>query len=337
MALEIAESAEVSRRLLEAPEPIRQLARSMHGDGARACVTVARGSSDHAAAHFAALMARLTGRFVASMPPSWTTVLRSPWPAGTWRPIVFSQSGRSPDLQAVVEALDPHAHWSAAFVNDPTSSIWPAVSHRIPLLAGPERSVAATKSVVAQMVAGAMLVDACIDAADERSVLQAELPALPGVLEEALASPDWPIDPDWLRVEQVLVIGRGQSLPIAQEIALKLKETCRVHAEAFSSAEVRHGPQAMIDSRYRALILAPDRVAINDLRDTADHLHRLGAMVNVAGSAPWCDVPAIVGPLELCAGLPLLVQAYRWVEALSRARGLDPDRPRHLSKVTLTR
>lgn len=337
MGREIAESPEVARRLLAEPEPMRRLARSMRDDGARTCVTIARGSSDHAAHHFAALMARLTGRWIASMPPSWTTVLQSPWPPGRWRPLAFSQSGRSPDLIATVQALDPQGLWSAAFVNETESPLASAARFLVPLKAGPEQSVAATKSVVAQLVAGAMLVDACVDPTRGHHELRSELERLPDALDRTLRAPPWPIDPSWLDARHVLVIGRAQALPIAQEIALKLKETSLIHAEAVSAAELRHGPQAIVGAGVHALLVAPDALTEDQLRDTAEHLRHLGATVHAIGRHGWCDLQVAPHGLELCAGVPVLAQAYPWIEGLSRALGRDPDRPRHLSKVTLTR
>jgi glucosamine--fructose-6-phosphate aminotransferase (isomerizing) len=337
MLSEILQAPQVLDRLHgEASHAVRALARQIVTDDARTCVTVARGSSDHAAHHFSALMARMTGRFVASMPPSWTTVLESPWPAQRWRPIAFSQSGRSPDLLVVLQALDPGGRHSAAFVNDAGSPLAQAVMHPIDLQAHPERAVAATKSVLAQLLAGAMLVEACADGGKGHPALAAELQALSAGVDQVLGAAPWDLGPGWAQARHLLVVGRGQSLAIAHEIALKCKEVCQLHAEAISAAELRHGPQALADAGLHVLVLAPDDLGAQALHDTATHMTQLGAVVAAAGPHPWCDLPVPALGLQFLAGLPLLAVAYRWVEALSRARGLDPDRPRHLTKVTLT-
>jgi len=337
MLSEILQAPQVLERLYAgAAEQVQALARQIVTDDARTCVTVARGSSDHAALHFSALMARMSGRFVASMPPSWTTVLQAPWPSARWRPIAFSQSGRSPDLLAVLDALDPGGRYSAAFVNDAASPMAQAVAHPVDLRAYPERAVAATKSVLAQLLAGAMLAEACADGGNGHPVLAADLQALASGVDTVLQAQPWPVAPDWAQARHLLVVGRGQSLAIAHEIALKCKEVCQLHAEAISAAELRHGPQALADAGLHVLVLAPDDLGAQALHETATHMTQLGALVAAAGPHPWCDLPVPALGLQFVAGLPLLAAAYRWVEALSRARGLDPDRPRHLSKVTLT-
>ncbi len=203
-------------------------------------LTVARGSSDHAA-HFMAylIMARL-GRLVTSLPMSLITLYQSQIACDGLVSMAFSQSGQSPDLVAPTRFFTDGGARTAAFVNDPESPLAKAAQWVFPLHAGAETSVAATKSYITQLVAGARLVAAWQD----DLVLQSALSGLPGALSRA-ANTDWSAAVDvLLDADRLFVIGRGTGLPIAMEAALKFKETCGIQAEAFSGAEVKHGPMA---------------------------------------------------------------------------------------------
>ncbi len=297
-------------------------------------LTVARGSSDHAA-HYAAylIMARL-GRLVTSLPMSLVTLYQSRIACQGLATFAFSQSGQSPDLVEPTRYFRGGGAMTAAFVNDADSPLARAAQWVFPLHAGSESSVAATKSFIAQMVAGARLVAAWQDDAD----LQAALAALPEALARA-AQTDWSAAVDDLRnADRLLVIARGLGLPVALEAALKFKETCGIQAEAFSGAEVQHGPMALIEEGYPLLVFAPRGPAQAGLLALAQALRELGGRVLVAAPAgtPGSSLAIAETGSEDLDAISMIQSFYPLVEALSRARGLDPDRPRHLNKVTRT-
>jgi glucosamine--fructose-6-phosphate aminotransferase (isomerizing) len=298
-------------------------------------LTVARGSSDHAA-HFMAylIMARL-GRLVTSLPMSLVTLYQSSIEARGLLALAFSQSGQSPDLIGPMKYFYKSGALTAAFVNDAASPLAEAVGHVFPLHAGEEKSVAATKSFIAQLVAGAHVVAAWQeDAALERAVM-----ALPSALEGAL-SQDWSVAVEALQdAERMFVIGRGTGLPVAMEAALKFKETCAIQAEAFSGAEVKHGPMALIDEGFPLLVFAPRGPAQEGLLKMADEMRLRGARVLLAAppGTPGMELPLAEAPSPDLEPIVAIQSFYLMVEALSRARGFDPDRPRHLSKVTRTK
>jgi glutamine---fructose-6-phosphate transaminase (isomerizing) len=299
-----------------------------------ALLTVARGSSDHAA-HFMAylIMARL-GRLVTSLPMSLITLYQSQIDCDGLVSLAFSQSGQSPDLVAPTQFFRAGGACTTAFVNDPASPLAQASQWVFPLHAGVEASVAATKSFIAQLVAGARLVAAW----QNDSALHAALAGLPGVLARA-AQADWSAAVEALRgVDRLFVIGRGTGLAIAQEAALKFKETCAIQAEAFSGAEVKHGPMALIDDGYPLLVFAPRGPAQAGLLALADEMRKRGARVLLAAPAntPGCDLPIIETASVELDPISAIQSFYPMVEALARARGFDPDRPRHLAKVTRT-
>ncbi|HVE54118.1 MAG TPA: SIS domain-containing protein, partial [Ramlibacter sp.] len=216
-------------------------------------LTIARGSSDHAA-HYAAylVMARL-GRLVASMPMSLVTLYQSRIRCDGLASLAFSQSGQSPDLIGPTEYFRRCGAITCAFVNDASSPLARAAEWLFPLHAGEEKSVAATKSFIAQLVAGARLTASWQD----DGALHEALRQLPQAMEKAVQA-DWSAAVDVLqRADRLFVVGRGLGLPVAMEAALKFKETCGIQAEAFSGAEIQHGPMALIEEGYPLLVFAP--------------------------------------------------------------------------------
>jgi glucosamine--fructose-6-phosphate aminotransferase (isomerizing) len=335
MLAETLEAPAAAARMLAADaDRLRETVDALRADPPRALLTLARGSSDHAAAHFAYLaMARL-GLLAASLPPSLLTLHPPRLAAQGLLAVAFSQSGRSPDLVQSLQQLRAGGARTLAFVNEPGSPLAGAAERSFGLHAGPERSVAATKSVVAQLVAGARLVAAW----EGDLTLQAAVHALPELLAEALAV-DWSAAlPVLVSARQLYVVGRGTGLPAAHEIALKLKETCALHAEAYSGAELRHGPMALVQPGFPVLLLAPHGPAHEGLLALASELRARRATVLLAAPAgtPGATLPLPATAHEALGAIPAVLAAYPLAEALARARGLDPDAPRHLSKVTLT-
>jgi glucosamine--fructose-6-phosphate aminotransferase (isomerizing) len=300
----------------------------------RSALTVARGSSDHAAHYMAYLVMARLGRLVTSLPMSLVTLYQSKLDCDGLVSWAFSQSGRSPDLIAPTRFLREGGARTVAVVNDAGSPLAEAAQWVLPLHAGAETSVAATKSYIAQLVAGARIVAHWQDDA----ALLAALQALPEVLARA-ADADWsPLVEALVHADKLFVIGRGTSLAIAMEAALKFKEVCGIQAEAFSGAEVKHGPMALIDEGYPLLVFAPRGPAQAGLLQLADEMRCRGARVLVAApvGTPGAELPLVVAGHEDLDPIAAIQSYYLAVEALARARGLDPDKPRHLNKVTLT-
>jgi len=300
----------------------------------RSMLTIARGSSDHAAHYMAYLIMARLGRLVTSLPMSLITLYQSRLSCDDLVSFAFSQSGQSPDLVAPIRFFRAGGARTVAFVNDATSPLAHAAQWVFPLHAGAETSVAATKSYIAQLAAGARLVAAW---QGDRE-LQDAVTRLPEVLERA-ARQDWsPAIEALVVADRLFVIGRGTGLAVAMEAALKFKETCGIQAEAFSGAELKHGPMALVDDGYPILVFAPRGPAQPGLLALADELARRGARVLLAAPSdtPGAQLPIFGTDAEDLDPIPLIQSFYPMVEALARERGLDPDRPRHLAKITLT-
>jgi glucosamine--fructose-6-phosphate aminotransferase (isomerizing) len=279
------------------------------------------------------VMARL-GRLVTSLPMSVVTLYRSRIACDGLAAFAFSQSGQSPDLVEPLRGFSDGGATTVAFVNDAASPLAQAARWVLPLHAGEETSVAATKSFIAQLVAGARLVAAW----QGDATLGAAIAALPAVLSRAAAA-DWRAGVEVLATaDRLLVIGRGIGLAVAQEAALKFKETCGLQAEAFSGAEVRHGPMALIEDGYPLLVFAPRGPAQEGLLTLADEMGRAGARVLLAAppGTPGVELPLAQTGAEELDPVAAIQSFYLMVEALARARGRDPDRPPRLQKVTRT-
>ena len=299
-----------------------------------AAVTVARGSSDHAASYLAYLLTARLGLPVASLSPSLVTLRHAPLRARGLLAAALSQSGQSPDIVESLAALGAAGAITVALVNDTASPLARTAAHCLALHAGPERAVAATKSYIASLAAAARLVGAWQDDAP----FLAGLASLPAHLARA-AQADWSAAiPPLAAATRAIVVGRGLGLAIAAEAALKLKETSGLHAEAFSGAELRHGPMALIGPGETVLVLAMRGPALPGLVALAAELRERGAATLLAA-------PADIRPRDLTlttTGEPDLdplaaIQSfYPLAATLAEARGMNPDNPPNLSKVTRT-
>jgi glucosamine--fructose-6-phosphate aminotransferase (isomerizing) len=335
MGSEAREAADAVRRLLDGnAAALAALGETLRANPPKLVVTCARGSSDHAATYGKYLIETLTGVPVASAAPSVASVFGAPVAAGDFLCIAISQSGRSPDLLATVEAQKAAGARVVALVNDESSPLAAMADTLIGLKAGPEKSVAATKSYIASLAGLAAIVAAW----SQDAALGDALVALPEGLEQA-RDLDWGVAQEALvDARNLFVIGRGYSLAIAQEAALKFKETCGLHAEAFSAAEVRHGPMAIVNKGFPVLGFATSDTAGDSVREAAAEFAGREARVCLADAQAGGDAT-----LPTIAGHPaiepiLMVQSfYLMTNALSVARGFDPDRPQHLRKVTETR
>ena len=317
LAREAAEAAAGARLQLATCGPVlAELARRLASRPPAVVATCARGSSDAAATYGAYLIETALGRIVASVGPSVAPAFE-----GLARDrrdtllIAISQSGRSPDLVRLATAARRDGALVVGLINDERSALATACELVIPLCAGDERGVAATKSFLLACIGLLQLAAAWSGNAELHAAARAAPDALAAAAEldwtEALA----PLT----GATSLYVIGRGLGLAAALELALKLKETCGLHAEAFSSAEVLHGPVALITPGFPIFALGDDALP----------LAQLGATIHRAG-------PGVAGVSPLLVPLCQVQSVYLALPALAAARGLDADTPRHLRKVTET-
>lgn len=335
MLKEACSSAEcVARQLAHDRQRYAELGKSLRERPPSTVLTVARGSSDHASSYAAYLIMARLGRIVASLPMSLVTLHKSPLQAKDALAIAISQSGQSPDVVEPIRYFREGGAATVALVNDAASPLAEAAEWTLPLHAGPELSVAATKSFITSLVAGARV---AAHWQDDAELLRA-IDALPESLAAAAKS-DWSAALDVLApASRIMVVGRGISFPVALEAALKFKETSAIQAEAFSGAEIKHGPMALIDEGYPLLIFATRGPAQAGLVQLAQEMRGRGAHVLLAAQDDVAERNLTL-PTAATPDLDPIVaiQAFYVMAAkLAQARGLDPDKPRHLSKVTKT-
>jgi glucosamine--fructose-6-phosphate aminotransferase (isomerizing) len=298
-----------------------------------AVVTCARGSSDNAATFAKYLIESRAKVLTSSAAPSMSSLYEA---QPDLRGVVFiaiSQSGKSPDLLASTEAAKRGGALVIALCNSTGSPLATLADHLVPLCAGVETSVAATKSYIGSLTAVVHLVASWTA---DRALLDA-LQQCPAQLEQA-----WDLDwsaavPALTRAANLYVVGRGFGLGIAQEVALKLKETCGLHAEAFSAAEVKHGPMALVRSGFPVLMLSQNDESRAGIAALAQDFVARGAEVLLAGIEVARALPLPTIAADAAIEPILMIQSfYRLAAALAVARGFDPDKPPHLNKVTET-
>jgi len=297
-------------------------------------VTCARGSSDHAATFAKYLIETHVGTPTASFAPSVSSVYAAKQNMADAVFLAISQSGASPDLLASARAASEAGALVIALVNVEDSPLGGLADAVIPLRAGPEISVAATKSYIATLTAVTQLVAAW----SQSEALKKALERLPAQLEEAWRL-DWTPAADALEsATNLFVIGRGVGLGIAQEAALKFKETTGLHAEAYSAAEVRHGPMAIVDRGFPVLLFTQDDRTRDGVDKVVDDFTSRGALVLVAGKAydNAVNLPSLEDVAPATAPIVFVQSFYRMVNDLAVRRGYDPDSPPHLLKVTET-
>jgi glutamine---fructose-6-phosphate transaminase (isomerizing) len=336
MAAELSEApAIVQAQARELAAPLAALIARLVARPPNVVVTCARGSSAHAAAFAKHLIERNLGIPVAAAAPNIATVYHGRLRLKDQLFLAISQSGSSDDLIETAAAARAAGAVTAAIVNNTNSPLANACELVLPMAAGPERSIAATKTFIASLTALLRLI---AQWAGDRG-MSAACDRLPERLMEA-AQLDWREALAPLTAATALIaIGRGPTLAIAREAALKLKETCALHAEAFSSSEFRHGPIALVSSALSVLMLAPTDASALGFADLAADLYRAGARVLIADrSAATSGRLPTLEPDQADADAVCLIQSfYGFLLQLAKARGTDVDNPRHLQKVTRTR
>jgi glucosamine--fructose-6-phosphate aminotransferase (isomerizing) len=331
MAREIAEIPAVAGRLLARTDVFAAIAERIEQLKPRVVVFCGRGSSGYVGIYLRYLFEARLGMLASASAPSVVTAYERPPDMRGVLFVVISQSGRSPDLVTATQVARNVGALTLAIVNDEQSPAAVAAELVLPIGAGREHAVAATKTVVSSMIAGACLV-ARLARDDE---LTESLLQMPSRLSLALDC-DWSAWADAVAgAAATFVVGRGYALGCVREIALKVSETLRIPAIGHSAAELRHGPWASISSSTPVLVLRQDdRTAaavdgvIQDLSGTKAPAFTAGG---AAGTLPW-----IGDGHPACDPILMLVPAYRAIERAARKRGFDPDNPPNLSKVTHT-
>ena len=332
---EIHEQPDAVERLLEREEGcVTRIARDLSRRRLRFVLIAARGSSDNAArdAQYAfGLACRLP---VALAAPSLTTLYARPPRLRDALVIGISQSGRSPDVVEVVAAARRSGAPTLAIVNDAESPLARAAAEVLPLHAGLERSVAATKTYTAELAAVALV---ALSLGRRRSDLDA-LRRVPEALSRTLALEEAAASAANLFVTagRAAVLARGVNFPTAHEVALKLKETCLLPAEPFSSADFLHGPIAVAGPGFPAIVISPPgAAAARELAALVRNLGRRGSPVlSIGPKGSPLPLPLLS---EILSPLAAVVPGQLLALGLARERGLDPDRPRGLQKITETR
>ena len=334
MYREAEQAPRVVREQLEMnAERMTQLGALLRKMKPRAVVTCARGSSDNAATFAKYLIESRAKILTSSAAPSLSSLYEAQPDLRGVVCLAISQSGKSPDLLASVEAAKRGGALVIALCNWTDSPLAGLADHLVPLCAGVEMSVAATKSYITSLSAVLHLVASWTT---DQSLFDALLRS-PQQLEQA-----WGLDwsgavPALQEATNLYVVGRGFGLGIAQEVALKLKETCGLHAEAFSAAEVKHGPMALVRLGFPVLMLSQNDESRAGIAKLAEDFVSCGAAVLTAGIAvdralalPTIAAHPAIEPM-------LMIQSfYRMAATLAQARGFNPDKPPHLNKVTET-
>jgi glucosamine--fructose-6-phosphate aminotransferase (isomerizing) len=353
---EIKEQPDVAARLLRSALPVTgAVAEAVRREGIGLVVIAARGTSDHAAVYAQYVLGARNGLTVALAAPSLVTLYGASPQYGNALVVGVSQSGQSPDVVGVVEAARRQGALTLAITNTPGSPLSAAAEHVLDVAAGPERSVAATKTYTAELLAVAMLSAALDDAEDETGAgstrgaggsALAALAGIPDALGRALdAEPDAArIAADQAGLDRAVVLGRGFGYATAREWSLKLKEVAQLWADPYSAADFAHGPVALLApgsavfasiaaGRARDALLGPLRTLVAEVGARTLVLSD-DAEARAAGH--WSlEVPA--GLPEWLAPIAAIVPAQLHAMHLALARGLDPEQPRGLRKVTETR
>jgi glutamine---fructose-6-phosphate transaminase (isomerizing) len=331
MAREIREIPLATERLLAEQHLAASVADRIRRADPRVVVISGRGSSANAGTFLRYLFETRAGLLVSTSAPSVVTTYRQSIDMRNAVFIVVSQSGRSPDLVAGARAARESGALTIAIVNDVTSPVAQACELTLPVGAGPERAVAATKSVVLSMVISGQLVASLTS----DHALNEKLSQLPQRFSDALSC-DWSAwSGSFAAARAAFVIGRGFGLGPAREIALKVAETMRLPTLGYSAAEVRHGPLAAASAETPLLVLrqsdgssAMVDALIADLRARKLNVFSVGD--------PGATLPWIGNHDPICDAITMLLPAYATIEQAARDRGFDPDNPPNLTKITET-
>jgi glutamine---fructose-6-phosphate transaminase (isomerizing) len=335
MSAEMAEQPAVLSSLLERRAEIRARVRPLAEPTPPGVVLVARGSSDNAAVYGRYLLELVLRRPVALAAPSLFTLYGARVECEGWLAVGLSQSGRTPEIVDVFGRLREAGARAIAVTNDPESPLAEAGDAVVELGAGEELAVPATKTFLAQLAAFALIAEAL----GPVPWSSAELEALPDHVAAVVDDPAPARDGAAVigEADGMVAIGRGFQFAVALEAALKLKETALLLAEGMSSADFRHGPIAVMQHAFPVLALSDGGAAAADMDELVQELRDRGAPLLRLGPGAGVELPIASGVPEALAPLVTVVRAQQLAREVTLARGLDPDAPPGLSKVTPTR
>lgn len=333
MHAEMAEQPRVLAGIAARRPELIAAVREVIPDDLAGIVLIGRGSSDNAAVFARYSFELACGRPVSLAAPSLHTLYGGRSDYRGYLAIAVSQSGKTPEIVTILQAAARAGAATIALTNDPNSPLAGAADLSIDLAAGEELAVPATKTFTAQMAVFAVIAEALGDI----SWGDADWEALPGVVAEVVADihSAEAVAESIGQAPGMITVGRGFLFPIALEAALKLKETALLLAEGYSAADLLHGPIAVIQHGFPVLAFVgegPTRPSMDELVET---LRARGGKIAVVGPA-GSDLPVPTGLAEALATIPAVVRAQQVARALSMRRGLNPDNPAGLSKVTLT-
>lgn len=329
IAREIAQIPEVAERQINNMLPhYLDVGRRLAKQKNNIVMTCARGTSDCAALYFQYLAGICLGVPVTSMPPSLASVYRAPLAAQNGVMLSISQSGASTDLHELQNAAKHGGALTVALTNNEHSRLAAAADITLPLCAGREESIAATKSFTASLLAVAAIIAAW---GDHKKMIDA-IRQLPDRLVVALKS-------QWCAATATswYVISRGVMLVAATEGALKLKEICRTHAEAMSAAELRHGPITLAGSGMGVFVFGSRDATAGGIHDAAEDLRRTSTPVIYVGVGDNTDFPITTTASPLLDPISAITSFYVFAENRARKNGIDMETPPLLQKVTDTR
>ena len=352
MRSEIAESVQVASRLIANRAHYEAIGAQLAERRPSVVVVAGRGTSDHAAIYARYLLEHALGVPVALAAASLLTQYGVESASPNSALLAFSQSGAGPDMIALVESARRRGAYTVALTNDLTSPLATAAESTVHLDAGPERAVAATKTYIAELVSVALIAAAAARRAGRDASWSNEIDALPERMQASLSAAttwlakgtDAPLYAALLQSSRALVVGRGFEYPNALELALKLRETTGMFSDGYSAADLLHGPIASAHAEVPAIVLSTDPLtevsvagSIDRLRGVAAPLlviHAGGASSRGLGPGEELALPGgpsgpLCTPVTAIAGLAI-------VEAVATGRGLNPDAPAGLTKVTKT-
>ena len=333
----------VAKQWRENQAEIEALAKRVQAAKPSFALTVARGSSDHAATFAKYLFETKLGLITATAAPSTVTLYRSDLQLKNSLVVGISQSGKSPDICEVMKQAKEKGAITVAIVNVVDSPLANLSDFVLPLHVGEEKAVAATKSYIGSLTS---LIQMTAILANDQPLLTA-MEKLPDALQAA-ANQDWSMAiPHLEKAHDALVLARGYGFPIAQEAALKLKETSSIHAESFSGAEVLHGPFAVLSPGFPALMFTQNDASLTAMLVLAKKIKDVGAHLMLAATADVIATSDVSQAASQILALPnslhpicdplLSIQAFYPMAAhLAVKRGKNPDAPDNLKKVTET-
>jgi glucosamine--fructose-6-phosphate aminotransferase (isomerizing) len=352
MRSEIAESVQVASRLIANRAHYEAIGAKLAERRPSVVVVAGRGTSDHAAIYARYLLEHALGVPVALAAASLLTQYGVESASPNSALLAFSQSGAGPDMIALVESARRRGAYTVALTNDLTSPLATAAESTVHLDAGPERAVAATKTYIAELVSVALIAAAAARRAGRDASWSNEIDALPERMQASLSAAttwlakgaDAPLYAALLHSSRALVVGRGFEYPNALELALKLRETTGMFSDGYSAADLLHGPIASAHAEVPAIVLSTDPLTEVSVAGSIDRLRAVSAPLLVIhasgagnrGLGPGEELALPTGPSgPLCTPVTAIA-GLAIVEAVATGRGLNPDAPAGLTKVTKT-